>query len=226
MVPSTCTSLRDRLANCFVPNEAGGRFIVFEGVPGAGKTTAIRRIAPLSGAAIVPQLDHTLERTLLKVSEVQKWYLLAETERQDHLRRILTSSTDVLQDRNILSTLAFSYAWACRYSEFGHFAEVLRMVVRNAAGRLVRPDVLIVLTVDPVLGLMRRRMLGGEPVAEVWRDERFLRHHANFYDEFAGAFPAGVVASLDTSGMSLDGAIAAVSAVLDRSSCGSNDHVA
>ena len=199
MVQSTCTSLTSRLGRCFVPNTENGRLMVLEGIPGAGKTTALHRVSKMLGAVMVSQLDHTTELSGVMYDEAQRWYVVAEIERQEFIRASLATSTKVIQDRNIISTLAFAYASAKRYGESKYFTTTLRMILRETPELLVRPNVLMVLMVDPAVGLLRRRKLSGEPLDQVWRDDSFLKYHAEFYTELACLLPADVVITLDTT---------------------------
>jgi len=156
------------------------------------------------GAIMVPQLDHTVEQETIRQEDLQEWYVLAELKRQDSIRAKLAKSSAVVQDRNIISTAAFAYASAKRHGEGRHFASVLTMILRDTSGLLVRPDVLVLMTVDPAVGLLRRRESGDDPRLEMWRDASFLKDHAAFYARFVHALAADVIVTVDTTALTPD----------------------
>ncbi len=128
----------------------------------------------------MPELDHTTEAHILAPAQVQAWYLAAEVNRQSEIRAGLKRSLYVFQDRNILGTLAFSYASSKLFRSRHLFTKVATRLLNEADGILVRPDILIALCVDPAVGLERRRRLSGEPLDPIWADMTFLELHAEF----------------------------------------------
>lgn len=204
------------LANCFVPHGGLGRLIVLEGVPGAGKTSASRYLEKRFGMVAVSQLDHTVRRKNTPQEDAHLWYIQAELARQPMIRSALNGSLDVIQDRNLLSALAFAYAWSKQDGNRRLIRRVLGALLHETSGRLVRPDVLVLLSVRPTEGLARRRAMAGEPEAETWRDDRFLTYHAEFYRVYRRAFPARSVVTIDSTGLGLDQTLQSVVDALKR----------
>lgn len=215
MGTSACTRLERALQGCLVPHDRDGCLVVLEGAPGAGKTTFLHRSSGLGGVSTFPQLDHTTQTPLVPDNDALDWYVTEELNRCRHVRAALSASSHyVIQDRCVLSVLAFAYAAARRYGHDGRFASALRKVLQRTRGRLLQPDILFVLTVAPHVGLQRRYTLAGPPSHEEWRDTTFLRHHASFYTEFLPTFPARRVHVIDTTeltvGATTDAIMAAV----------------
>jgi dTMP kinase len=149
-----------------------GRFITFEGGEGAGKTTQIallRRRLEAAGRTVLatrepggtPGAEEI--RRLLVTGEPGRWdawteALLVTAARRDHVERVirpaLAVGTWVLCDRFLDSTLAY------QGGELGTDAiEALHTLV---FGRL-RPDLTLVLDIDPAIGLERAgKRAGGE----------------------------------------------------------------
>jgi len=90
----------------------------------------------------------------------------------------------------------------------GHlFTRVVKRLRNEADGILVRPDILISLYVDPVVGLERRRRLSGEPVDPICADMTFLRHHAEFFSSVVPTFPSDTVIVIDTTDLRQEDAV-------------------
>lgn len=210
MAQLACIKFTTLIGSCFIPHKGHGYLTVLEGAPRTGKTTALNHVSGMLGAVMIPQLDHTMERIPVPHDEVQQWYVLAELARQRFIRTTLNRSSDVIQDRNIISTLAFSYASARRFGTNHHFATVLNMILHNARGKLIRPNVLVVMTVNPSIGRLRRPKSKSDPIDRVWVDDLFLRYHAAFYDELIYSSLADQVIKIDTTYMTPDDSIEAV----------------
>lgn len=215
MVESSCTRLNARCARCFGRHREEGRLIVFEGSPCAGKTTTVRSVTSRRGGVVIPELDHTAEAHLVAPAQIQAWYLATEIDRQFQIRVGLKRSPHVFQDRNILGTLAFSYALSKLSRSSALFPRVIRRLLNETNGILVRPDILIALYVDPAVGLERRRRLSGEPLDPIWADMTFLEHHAAFYHSVVPTFPADTVATIDTTDLTPEDTALAVDQVIE-----------
>lgn len=216
MAQLACTRLTHRLGSCFVPHMGDGHLIVLEGAARSGKTTSLLRLSKMLGAVMVPQLDHTMEQSLIPYDKVQQWYILAELARQRFIQTTLNRSSDVVQDRNIISTLAFSYASARRSGSGQRFTTILKMMLRISHGMLVRPDILVVLTVDPVVGLLRRPRSRIDKTDHAWPDDSFLRYHAAFYQELICTSLADYVTKIDTTALTPDGTFEAVARAIQE----------
>ena len=149
-----------------------GRFITFEGGEGAGKTTQIallRQRLEAAGRTVLatrepggtPGAEEI--RRLLVTGEPGRWdawteALLVTAARRDHVERVirpaLAAGTWVLCDRFLDSTLAYQGGALGRDA-----IEALHSLV---FGRL-RPDLTLVLDIDPAVGLERAgKRAGGE----------------------------------------------------------------
>src|ERR1035437_4429192 len=104
----------------FESHQEAGRLVVVEGDPGAGKTSAITSVARETGVIVVPQLDHVTDATVPSAYDPkypEDWYVDMERARQSDIRKLLQCGRVVLQDRCVLSTLAFVYASVIRHRE-------------------------------------------------------------------------------------------------------------
>jgi dTMP kinase len=146
----------------------GGRFVVLEGVEGAGKTTQVARLAEWMGARGVPHVvarepggtpvgeairSVVLSRVDLEVPPVTELFLILAARAafvRDVVRPALESGRVVVADRYELSTLA--------YQGYGRALDLeqVRRANHLATGGL-RPDVCLVLDVPVDVGTGRQR---------------------------------------------------------------------
>ncbi len=172
---------------------AAARFITFEGIDGAGKTTQLRLLAARlrsEGAAVVETREPggapgaEAIRSLLVEGEPGRWSPEAETllftaARRDHLERTirpaLARGDTVLCDRFADSTRV--YQGAVR-------ADLRAMVdALHALAIGIEPDLTVVLDLDPGLALGRGLARGG-------REDRFERFGAGFQARLREGFLA------------------------------------
>lgn len=170
-----------------------GRFIVLEGVEGAGKTTLARSLGErLRGAGIEPLMvrepggtpaAEALRTELLDAErewtpEMELLYIAAA--RADLVCRVirpaLAAGRLVLSDRYELSTRAY------QISGRGLPAERVEWVNQAATGGLV-PDLTLVLDVRPEVG-RARQLAGGKS------GDRLDRESAAFHERVAAAYRA------------------------------------
>lgn len=173
---------------------ATGRFIVFEGVEGAGKSTHVRRVAERldrCGIAYLlvrePGGTEVGERARQLVLDPQFemgpeaelfLYLAARAEFVRRLARpALERGELVLADRYEMSTFAYQARGR------GLDLDLVRQLNHVATGGL-RPDLTLLLTVDPQVGRSRQR---GRPDRIEKERAEFHRAVAAAYDEFARA---------------------------------------
>jgi len=171
---------------------APGRFITFEGGEGVGKTTQIAllcRRLEAGGRAVLatrepggtPGAEEI--RRLLVTGEAGRWdawteALLVAAARRDHVERVirpaLAAGTWVLCDRFLDSTLAYQGAVA------GLGRDAIEALHGLVFGRL-RPDLTLLLDLDPAVGLARAgKRAGGEARFEA----RGLEWHRKLRDAF------------------------------------------
>lgn len=170
-----------------------GRFIVLEGVEGAGKTTLARSLGErLRGAGVEPVLvrepggtpaAEALRTELLDAE--REWtpemeLLYIAVARADLVCRVirpaLAAGRLVLSDRYELSTRAY------QISGRGLPAELVEWVNQAATGGLT-PDLTLVLDVQPEVGRARQ-------LAEGKSGDRLDRESAAFHERVAAAYRA------------------------------------
>jgi thymidylate kinase len=204
----------------FEPHQEVGRLVVVEGDPGAGKTAAIASASRNTNMVVVPQLDHVTDALSpfpFDSNHPEDWYVEAERARQAEIRRFLKLGHRVLQDRCVLSTLAFAYASTLDPNEL---ARVLRLLQRLARGqKAIRPDVLVIMNVDVEVSLQRRRTFRQSERYQVWFDQDFLTRFQAFYRVLAPRFLRCPTAVINTSSLSRKGVVEALRhsyVILDR----------
>ncbi len=172
---------------------AGGRFISFEGIDGAGKSTQLRALAAAlraGGAEVVetrepggaPGAERI--RRLLVEGETARWspeteILLFTAARRDHLERTIRPALDrgatVLCDRFANSTRAYQ---GVARSGLRGMVDALHAI---AIG--LEPDRTLILDLDPALALDRGLARGGT-------EDRFERFGPAFQQRLRAAFLA------------------------------------
>lgn len=170
------------------------RFITFEGGEGVGKTTQIARLKQrleAAGRTVLatrepggtPGAEEV--RRLLVTGEPGRWdawseALLIAAARRDHVERVirpaLAAGTWVLCDRFLDSTLAYQGIVA------GIGTEAVEALHALAIGRL-RPDLTLVLDLDPAVGLARAGQRAGD-------EGRFEARGLAFHEKLRAAFLA------------------------------------
>lgn len=192
-------------SRAFEPHQEVGRLVVVEGDPGAGKTSAIASASRSTDVFVVPQLDHVtspLRVVPYDPSYPEDWYVAAERARQAEIRRLLGLGYRVLQDRGVLSTLAFVYASTFRSHEPRRVRRLLRCLAEGQA--LIRPDALVIMNVDVEVGLQRRAVFRDSEHYRVWFDPEFLTRYQAFYRVLAPRALTCPTAIIDTSSLSFD----------------------
>jgi dTMP kinase len=167
-----------------------GRFIVLEGIDGSGTTTQAQLLVrALSGSGIPARFTHEpstgrigrLLRQMLAGEEsvAPTWdgmALLFAADRLDHVASeiapALSAGITVICDRYDLSSLAYQSATAPT-------AEAVVPWLRSINQRALRPDLTLILDVDPERAELRRRERG-EP-AELFEQRDLQRRLAGLY---------------------------------------------
>lgn len=148
-----------------------GRFIVLEGGEGAGKSTQMRavqdwleaqgrrtqRTREPGGSPLAEAIRNVVLGTWTEGMDATTEALLIFAARAAHLRAtilpVLQADTDVISDRFVDSS--YAYQGAGRGLGFERIAELERMVLGD-----VHPDLVIVLDIEPEVGLARIRARG------------------------------------------------------------------
>ncbi len=182
-----------------------GRYTIIDGDPGAGKTSAIRAaVKHVCNTAVLKELNHIEQSDKAAWHDpqwIENWYIASERERQEEVNRLLAAGNHVLQDRSLLSTLAFAYASHAQCKPDG-FVNLLQ---RSAAGpAFIAPDTLLIMQVMPSASLHRRMAFSDAPAYSIWFDALFLERFHAFFQDVASLNLAGETIVIDTSAMSLD----------------------
>lgn len=157
------------------PMPGGGRFIVFEGGEGAGKSTQIQRLAEVLGAygrAIVvtrepgaTPIGERIRELILEPTAAggeplspRAEALLYAADRSHHVTTVIRPALErgsiVLSDRFVDSSLAYQGAGRTLPTD------EIRWLSTWATGGL-RPDLVVLLDIDPAEGLRRAAARGG-----------------------------------------------------------------
>ncbi len=195
-----------------------GRFVVFEGGEGSGKSTQARLLAERWGALLTfepggTEVGQRLRAILLDPEtgdlDPRAEALLMAADRAHHvatrIRPALEAGTPVVCDRFVGSSLAYQ-----GYGRDLGVAEVAGLSAFATAG--LRPDLVVLLEVPPSVAAERLAALGRPDRLEAAGDA-FHRRVAEGYRELAAADPDGWV-TLDGSG-SIDEVAARVASALD-----------
>jgi dTMP kinase len=181
-------------------SRAAGRFLVIEGLDGAGTTTQSQRLgerlraegrrayvtAEPSGGPVGALIRQVLKKRVNggagDAFDPRALALLFAADRLDHLaaevQPRLAAGEDVISDRYALSSLAYQ---SLTTGDAGWVEEI------NARARA--PDLTIFLRIRPALALERRRGAGTTP--ELYEEDAFQRQVARSYERAVAALRAG-----------------------------------
>ncbi len=204
---SAVESRVQRMAITLADTKPAGRFFVFEGIDGSGKSTVSRLFAERLAATGRP-VEWTAEPTSgwigdqVRRANKEAHSDFAETllyvaDRAEHTAQIigwLGDGRSVVGDRYVGSTLAYQSV-TLRPHLGSKALEWLKMVNEPF---VVRPDMTFLLRIDPDLALAR---LSNRKEKEKFEKVEFLRKVAAMYDRLADADPSYIVvdASLSTN---------------------------
>ena len=191
---------------------AAGRIIIMEGMPGAGKTTCIRRLSRLvANAAIVPQLWIPPSQWGARDDDaIAKRYLTLEEVRARRIAALARTCAYVFVDRSYYTTLAYAYARGlCIGSMAGYRAVYEAALERSRAYSVARPSRLVLLFVDIDVSLRRRAKISPRRDFPRWFDSDFLHGMARYYRQIIHALrPQPLV--IDTSALTIVQTVAAI----------------
>jgi dTMP kinase len=194
--------------------EATGRFVVLEGIDGAGTTTQIARLADRLRALRVPVratrepsdgpvgtlIRHILTgRLVIPGGRAPGWAtmaLLFAADRMDHVEAdiepFIADGGVVLSDRYVASSLAYQSLSS------GTDADSAMPWIRALNRYARKPDLTIVLDVTAETA-SRRRELRGE-AAQLYEQNEMQRALAAFYRDLAKQMPGERILVLDGNG--------------------------
>jgi dTMP kinase len=205
-----------------------GVFVVFEGIDGAGTTTQADLYArylrkkkrlvhvtrePSSGpVGSLLRLVLSRRLSLPSGSQAETMALLFAADRLDHVESevlpLLREGYVVLSDRYDLSSLL--YQAVSSGAEPDASAEVVAWI-RTLNRHARRPDITVIVDVDPAVAEARRRARGGS--AELFEDAELQARLARAYRRAEDFVPGDRVAHVD-GGASIEAVHAAITAAL------------
>lgn len=176
-----------------------GKFITFEGGEGSGKTTqawALAERLELTGGSIVLTREPGGSaggediRKLLVEGEPDRWSTEAEillfyAARDDHIRRLirpaLTAGKYVICDRFADSTRAYQGGQSSKLDQ-------LIAALDDAIVVDTRPDLTILLDIDPAKGLQRAHSRQSGDNSEARSEDRFEQKDLAYHQKLRDAF--------------------------------------
>jgi thymidylate kinase len=177
-----------------------GRYIVVDGDPGAGKTTAISSLSMHPSTISLSELDHISGVCSGLVPNLEmpgEWYLDLERQRQTEVANLIRAGRCVIQDRSFLSTLAFSYARCSSTVDEGRLLHLIERAMTPSP--LIAPDALLILTVEVATSLRRRSAFARSPNHKFWFDLSFLQRFHDFFQIISTMRLAHTIKLLNTT---------------------------
>jgi thymidylate kinase len=180
-----------------------GSLVVFEGTPGAGKTSLVRWLASKTCVPVVPELDHHAEQSSHRRGANFAWYLRKERDRQPLLEKLLSVGNVVLQDRWYFSTLAFAFAraqLAARDSLYRRQRAVVKRIIERCP---FHPQLVVRMVVDQSVGMRRRDAFKADARYSMWYDPQFLAAYEKFYETDLLTLAKCSIVELDSSSLGI-----------------------
>ncbi len=158
--------------------------LFLEGLPGAGKSTALNIIAE-HNVPVVQELGLTLGpdgfpgngQTIEEILEIDDWFIGQEERR--------TQVSEGVYDRSYFTHLTYAYGYG-RYTELQSLEPTVEKYRRAVAlGRLAIPTAIAYIDVEPELSIERqekRIRSGVPPLDSFWMDKSFLSDLRDAYE--------------------------------------------
>ncbi|OGM18984.1 hypothetical protein A2686_01530 [Candidatus Woesebacteria bacterium RIFCSPHIGHO2_01_FULL_38_10] len=176
--------------------------IAFEGIPGAGKTTAINTLlknGSLFNCAVVPELYMGKLDSL----SGSKSYLDAEIDKSSIINDTKNHYDNILLDRTFLSTIAYCYAKSKVDGDASTYLDLLRYFkYLDSKHNLIRPTCLFYLNITIPESIKRREKFSKIDELHNWFDPEFLKHFSEFYDQKMNRFNMPGCILIDTTNLS------------------------
>jgi hypothetical protein len=157
-------------------------YIHFEGIPGGGKTTIIKRLLEEQDACLIPDFGNPKD---LDKRFRLTWNYIMELEILKSSLVKYASTRLVLQERGYLSILAFHKAQDLMDQKSqANYTSVLN-AVKDSVGRglLFVPDTIFIIDLDYNLSRLRQPHV----IMPEWRDREYLEIINQFYGDYAKA---------------------------------------
>ncbi len=167
-----------------------GIIVVFEGLPGCGKSTVAREVAGrMPNCVVMPEVSELAATKGFEVADkasigTETWFLTQYYTRGTEADRLREEGKLVIEDRNYASSLAFGFANFVASNNPSIFMHFPSYIVNKAVGTLVKPDAYVFFKI-PVSDSVKRQD-SREELREELRtsDINVLRDCARFYRVF------------------------------------------
>jgi len=167
-----------------------GMIVVFEGLPGCGKSSIAREvIKKMQNCVVMPEVSELAASKGFEVADkasigTETWFLTQYYTRGTEAQRLREEGKLVIEDRNYASSLAFGFANFVASNNPSIFMHFPSYIVNKAVGTLVKPDAYIFFKI-PVSESVKRQD-SREELREELRtsDVNVLRDCARFYRVF------------------------------------------
>jgi len=166
------------------------KIIVFEGMPGAGKTMIIKMLKVILGkqAIVMPQIALPSSHSNNSLMTSKK-YLDMEINKADKIRKLSGKYKYFLVDRVFLTTLAYAYARSRQSSNLGSYRELLKYFLDLDAKRhFLRPTLFFLFFVSIEKSIDRRAKYAKNKAFKWWFDSIFLKQMEIFYNKHSSNF--------------------------------------
>jgi len=167
-----------------------GKFIAVEGLPGSYKTTIVRNLKQdvpslyaleeVLGCTIPPIFTDSLNILMRDV-----WHLLGNIKQSLIGRELTKKGYNVISDRYILSTLAFSYAVE-KYYGVNCFNNLLNLYEEaRKFDLLTQPDLVLYISVTPDESIKRQVARDGEKIrTHCYGNKNFLIYWKEYIENY------------------------------------------
>lgn len=167
-----------------------GMIVVFEGLPGCGKSSIAREVVKkIQNCVMMPEVSELAASKGFEVADrasigTETWFLTQYYTRGTEAKRLKEEGKVVIEDRNYASSLAFGFANFVASNNPSIFMHFPSYIVNKVVGTLVKPDAYIFFKI-PVSESVRRQDSREEMREELrTRNVNVLRDCARFYRAF------------------------------------------
>jgi thymidylate kinase len=167
-----------------------GMIVVFEGLPGCGKSSIAREVVKrIQNCVMMPEVSELAASKGFEVADrasigTETWFLTQYYTRGTEAKRLREDGKVVIEDRNYASSLAFGFANFVASNNPSIFMHFPSYIVNKAVGTLVKPDAYIFFKI-PVSESVKRQDSREEMREELRTGNvNVLRDCARFYRAF------------------------------------------